>query len=118
MISRQLWRVPRRSVYAGAKQAAALMPTAARRGTKTALRDAEPARQIYTVLQRKSFLGEGQKKVTARMRKMGIRIRSSQVLRLMQDNRLLAPVRRCHGLRQVLHQCCLWCREPIMLLPP
>lgn len=93
-----VWRVPRSSVYAAAAKQAAPgeAPAAQKRGPKTSLSDAELLEEIRTVLKDSRFLGEGHKKVTARLRHRGIRVGRNRVLRLMRENRLLAPVRERH----------------------
>jgi hypothetical protein len=52
--------------------------------------------EIRRVLKHESFLGEGHKKVTLRLRKKGVRVGKNRVLRLMREHGLLVPVRRCH----------------------
>jgi putative transposase len=42
-------------------------------------------------------MGEGHRKVRARLRMRGIRVGKKRVLRLMRENGLLAPVRRRHS---------------------
>ncbi len=96
----RIWRVPRSSVYASARlvvePAVEPRPTGAKRGPKTKHSDTEVVREIGRVLKHESFLGEGHKKVTLRLRKKGIRVGKNRVLRLMRENGLLVPVRRCH----------------------
>jgi hypothetical protein len=52
--------------------------------------------EIRVVLQESDFLGEGHRKVRARLRAKGMRVGKNRVLRLMRENGLLAPVRRGH----------------------
>ena len=52
--------------------------------------------EIREVLRESDFLGEGHRKVRARLRPKGIRVGKNRVLRLMRDHGLLAPVRRGH----------------------
>lgn len=93
-----VWRVARSSVYACRKRLS--VGTAERpprkRGPKTRLSDAELLEEIRTVLKDSRFLGEGHRKVRARLRHKGIRVGKNRVLRLMRENRLLAPVRQRH----------------------
>lgn len=93
-----VWRVARSSVYAWEKRTAADPGAAAprKRGPKTRLSDTELLEEIRTVLKDSRFLGEGHRKVRARLRKKGIRVGKGRVLRLMRQNRLLAPVRQRH----------------------
>jgi hypothetical protein len=51
---------------------------------------------IKAVLKDGPFLGEGHRKVTARLRQRGMRIGKNRILRLMRQEGLLAPVRRGH----------------------
>ena len=50
--------------------------------------------EIRTVLKASPFLGEGHRKVKARLAAKGIRVGKNRVLRLMREHGLLAPVRR------------------------
>jgi transposase InsO family protein len=90
--------VPRSTVYAA--RARRLTPGAPRkRGPKTARADAELTEQIRGVLARSPFVGEGYRKVWARLRLAGVRTGKPRVLRLMREAGLLAPTRtgRPHG---------------------
>ena len=92
-----VWRLARSSVYACRKRHSAGAADAPRkRGPKTRLSDAELLEEIRTVLKDSRFLGEGHRKVRARLRHKGIRVGKNRVLRLMRENRLLAPVRQRH----------------------
>jgi putative transposase len=84
--------IPRSTVYAA--RARTLAPTPPRkRGPKTAWTDAELTEQIRTILARSPFLGEGYRKVWARLRLAGTRTSKARVLRLMREAGLLAPTR-------------------------
>jgi putative transposase len=90
--------VPRSTVYAARSRR--LTPVAPRkRGPKTAWMDAELIEQIRGILARSPFVGEGYRKVWARLRLAGIRTSKARVLRLMRAAGLLAPTRtgRPHG---------------------
>lgn len=93
-----VWQVARSSVYACRKRRSVGAPDAPtrKRGPKTRLSDAELLKEIRTVLKDSRFLGEGHRKVRARLRHKGIRVGKNRVLRLMRENRLLAPVRQRH----------------------
>jgi putative transposase len=91
-----VWRLARSSVYACPTAEEADSQPAQKRGPKTTASDAEMVEEIRTVLQDSRFLGEGHKKVTIRLRHKGIRVGKNRVLRLMRENRLLAPVRQSH----------------------
>ncbi len=93
--------MPRSSVYAtrakrSSEPVAEAKSTPRKRGPKTKHADAELVEEIRRVLKHECFLGEGHKKVMLRLRKKGIRVGKNRVLRLMRENGLLAPVRRCH----------------------
>ena len=96
----EAWRVARSSVYAlRASLGGPLKPDRrqpGKRGPKTALRDDELLQEIRTVLKASPFLGEGHRKVKARLAAKGIRVGNNRVLRLMREHGLLAPVRRGH----------------------
>ena len=64
-----------------------------KRGPKTAFTDAELTEQIRGVLARSPFVGEGYRKVWARLRLAGVRAGKPRVLRLMREANLLAPTR-------------------------
>jgi putative transposase len=86
----QVWRVPRSSVYERIGRAAEPEPklTPRKRGPRTKHSDAEVLEQVHRVLKEESFLGEGHKKVTLRLRKAGMRVGKNRVLRLMRENGL------------------------------
>ena len=93
MIS-HMWLVPRSTMYASrdwARQPTPIQPR--KRGPKTALRDEELVVEIPEVLRTSEFLGDGHRKVRARLRACGIRVGKTGVLRLTRENSLLARVR-------------------------
>jgi len=67
-----------------------------KRGPKTATSDEKLLSAIREDLISSPFVGEGHRKVWARLRRRGIKVGRKRVLRLMRENRLLAPVRRLH----------------------
>jgi transposase InsO family protein len=86
------WELPRSSVYA--RRAARLRVVfPAKRGPKTRFSDAELVEKIREVLAASPFLGEGYRKVWAKLRFAGIRTGKARVRRLMRKNGLLAPHR-------------------------
>jgi len=94
MIS-EVWQVARWTVYAVRERGDGTeRPEAKKRGPKTKLTDAELVEEIRAVLKESDFLGEGHRKVRARLRPKGIDVGKNRVLRLMRENGLLAPVRR------------------------
>ena len=62
-----------------------------KRGPKTALSDEELVQEIRTVLKASPFLGEGHRKVKARLAAKGIRAGKNRVLRLMREHGLASP---------------------------
>lgn len=89
------WRVPRATVYARRERGAAPLEPR-KRGPKTARSDADLVGEMRAVLAASPFHGEGHRKVRARLRPQGIRVGKARVLRLMRQERLLAPTRRQH----------------------
>jgi putative transposase len=84
--------VPRSTVYAArARRRSPVEPR--KRGPKTGWTDAELTDRIRGVLARSPFVGEGYRKVWARLRLAGIRTSKPRVLRLMREAGLLAPTR-------------------------
>jgi transposase InsO family protein len=84
--------IPRSTVYAARTRR--LAPRALRkRGPKTEWTDAELTEQIRGVLAHSPFVGEGYRKVWARLRSAGVRAGKPRVLRLMREANLLAPTR-------------------------
>lgn len=84
--------VARSSVYAS-REAKVVSYTAARRGPKTAYSDARLTEVIGEVLRASPFVGEGYRKVWAKLRYQGLRTSKARVLRLMREANLLAPSR-------------------------
>src|SRR5262249_10339386 len=74
--------VPRSTLYA-TRARAQQRPGRQKRGPKTAWTDAELTTHIRDVLTRSPFVGEGYRKVWARLRIAGIRTSKGRVLRLM-----------------------------------
>ena len=84
--------VPRSTLYA--VRARHQRPTPLqKRGPKTAWTDDELTAHIREVLARSPFVGEGYRKVWARLRLAGIRTSKGRVLRLLLAAGLLAPTR-------------------------
>jgi putative transposase len=90
--------IPRSTVYA--TRARELTPTPSqKRGPKTAWSDAELTEHIREAIRTSPWLGEGHRKVWARLREAGMRTSKARVLRLMREAELLAPTRmgNAHG---------------------
>ena len=94
----QVLGVPRSTLYAVRARREQAVP-GQKRGPKTAWTDAELTAQIQETLARSPFVGEGYRKVWARLRLAGIRTSKGRVLRLLRAAGLLAPTRvgRPHG---------------------
>ena len=94
----QALAVPRSTLYAARARAQQALPQQ-KRGPKTAWSDAELTDHIRDILARAPFVGEGYRKVWARLRLAGIRTSKGRVLRLLRTAGLLAPTRvgRPHG---------------------
>ena len=91
----EVWRAGRSTVYATRDREESDGPAGLKkRGPKTKLSDEELVEEIRQVLKESDFLGEGHRKVRARLRAKGIGVGKNRVLRLMRENGLLAPVRR------------------------
>ena len=88
----QALEIPRSTLYAARARAQHSRPRQ-KRGPKTAWTDAELTTQIRDVLSRSPFVGEGYRKVWARLRLAGIRTSKGRVLRLLREAGLLAPTR-------------------------
>lgn len=87
-----VYRVPRSSVYAARFQPI-IAVSAAKRGPKTVVSDAELVEGIRAVLVACPFHGEGYRKVRARLAHRGVAVGGKRVLRLMHRHGLLAPRR-------------------------
>lgn len=88
----QEWGVPRSTFYA-AKLRKEHPRSLKKRGPRTVWPDDLLTDAIRRVLEGSPFTGEGHRKVWARLRSKGIRTSKARVLRLMRENRLLAPSR-------------------------
>lgn len=83
--------VARSSVYA--RRSATVLAFPQRRGPKTAYSDVVLTEAIRAVLAASPWIGEGYRKVWAKLRVQGIRSSKARVLRLMREAGLLAPSR-------------------------
>jgi putative transposase len=89
----RLLEQPRSSLYARRARAREPERTRSRRGPRTAIGDFELVQHIRQVLSASPFLGEGHRKVWARLRQAQVRTSKARVLRLMREHGLLAPSR-------------------------
>ena len=93
----RVWELARSTVYAAQTREANPARELKRRGPKTRWTDAALTEQIREVLAASPFVGEGHRKVWARLRHGGIRTAKARVLRLMRAAGLLAPTRVGHA---------------------
>ena len=91
--------IARSTVYAVKAREGAPPRPPAKRGPKTEWTDAELTDLVRSAITSSPWLGEGYRKVWARLRQMGVRTSKRRVLRLMREAELLAPTRagRPHG---------------------
>lgn len=88
------WELPRSTWYAQRRAVQLERPPPGKRGPKTALSDAQLVEAIRGVLHDSPFVGEGYRKVWAKLRHgVGVRSGRPRVLRLMREHGLLAPQR-------------------------
>lgn len=85
--------IPRSTYYAFRKRQRQPERVLAKRGPKTDYSDADLTGLIRQVLAESVFVGEGYRKVWARLRFKGVRTSKARVLRLMRESALLSPVR-------------------------
>lgn len=95
----RVWELARSTVYLRQARRGTPAAPAQKRGPKPRWSDAVLLEQIRAVLAASPFLGEGHRKVWARLRWQAVRTSKARVLRLMREARLLAPTRvgRAHG---------------------
>jgi putative transposase len=87
----RVWRVPRSTVYAKRQPSALGTPT---RGPQGAVDDDKLLVAIRQDLAESPFVGEGHRKVWARLRvQRGVRVSRKRLLRVMRENQLLSPHR-------------------------
>jgi transposase InsO family protein len=90
----RVWRIPRATACRHQSAIDAPAPARAKRGPRSVLSDQQILDAIRTVLEQPEFLGEGYRKVWARLRhQFGVRTASRRVLRIMREHDLLAPTR-------------------------
>jgi len=92
----RVWAWARSTVYAGQRRDSRPPAAPGKRGPKTNWTDARLTEFIQQVLAASPFVGEGYRKVWARLRLQGIRTSKGRVLRLMRLADLLAPTRQGH----------------------
>jgi len=105
----RVWELPRSTVYARRLPPA---PLKAKGGPRGGWTDAALTEQIRAVLARSSFVGEGYRKVWARLRLSGVRTARGRVLRLMREAGLLAPTRVGHRRGPQVHDGTIRTEQP------
>ena len=92
----RVWRLARSSVYARRRARAQRSPRR-KRGPRPVHSEGELLVKIRRVLEASPWVGEGYRKVWARLRFEGIRTSARRILRLMRTADLLAPTRVGHA---------------------
>jgi transposase InsO family protein len=94
----RMWDVPRSTFYAQAPREATECTKPKRRGPQPKISDEALLEAIKDDLDRSPFVGEGHRKVRARLRVLDqIRVSKTRVLRVMRENNLLSPHRSRKG---------------------
>src|SRR5262249_18831597 len=91
------WELARSTGYLDQAGRAGPVAVPRKRGPKPRWSDGELLAEIRAVLEAAPFLGEGHRKVWARLRGQGVRTSKARVLRLMREAKLLAPTRAGHA---------------------
>jgi transposase InsO family protein len=91
------WELARSTVYLHQERRQTPPAPGAKRGPKPHWSDEVLVEKIRAVLTASPFLGEGHRKVWARLRWQGVRTSKARVLRLMREAKLLAPTRLGHA---------------------
>jgi putative transposase len=106
------WGLARSTVYLQQGRSTAPAAPPQKRGPKTPWTDAELVEKIRGVLAASVFLGEGHRKVWARLRWQDVRTSKTRVLRLMREANLLAPTRGGHAHGPNAHDGTITTEEP------
>jgi transposase InsO family protein len=94
----EVWDISRSTFYVHKVRQATLAPAPAKRGPKTLLSDEDLLALIYDDLKESPFIGEGHRKVWARLRFVkGHKVGRKRVLRIMREKNLLSPYRVPQG---------------------
>jgi putative transposase len=93
----RMWELARSTVYLTQARSTAPAEPRQKRGPKTTWSDEVLVEKIRAVLAASPFLGEGHRKVWARLRWQEVRTSKARVLRLMREAQLLAPSRVGHA---------------------
>jgi putative transposase len=93
----RVWELARSTVYLHQARAVTPAPPPRRRGPKPRWSDEALLERIREVRAAAPVLGEGQRKVWARLRWQEVRTSKARLLRLMREAKLLAPTRLGHA---------------------
>jgi putative transposase len=93
----RVWELARSTVYLDQARRTGPVTVSRKRGPKPRWSDGKLLDEIRAVLDASPFLGEGHRKVWARLRWQGVRTSKARVLRLMREAKLLAPTRAGHA---------------------
>jgi putative transposase len=105
------WEIGRSTVYAARARARSTEPPA-KRGPRAKYSDVELSDLIRADLAASAFVGEGHRKVWARLRVAGVRTSRTRVLRLMREAGLLAPSRQVRVLGPRTHDGTILTQRP------
>jgi putative transposase len=108
----RVWEMPRSTVYLRQARRTAAPAAARRRGPKPRWTDEALVEKIRAVLATSPFVGEGHRKVWARLRWQEVRTSKARVLRLMREARLLAPTRVGHAHGPAAHDGTITTEQP------
>ncbi len=111
----RVWETPRSTYYRHADQEASQGTSKIRRGPKPKTSDDQLLWAIRADLEQSPFVGEGHRKVHARLRILNdVRVSKNRVLRLMRENNLLSPHRARQGEKR-RHEGTIITEEPNMM---
>ncbi|MFQ5601620.1 MAG: transposase, partial [Candidatus Krumholzibacteriia bacterium] len=102
----------RSTYYARRKREAEADHKPSKRGPKTKLSDEELEKGIREVLEASPFLGEGYRKVWAKLRVAGVRVGKERVRRIMREAGLQAPYRAARNLGPHVHDGTITTEKP------
>jgi putative transposase len=105
----------RSTYYAGQERAERHCDPPRKRGPHTKYGDSELVARIRKVLSESDFIGEGHRKVWAKLRFQGVRTSKARVLRLMRENGLLAPSRAQRALGPRSHDGTITTAQPNLM---
>ena len=108
----RVWELARSTVYLHQAQRTGPAGPLQKRGPKPRWTDDALLAKIRGVLDGAPFLGEGHRKVWARLRWQNVRTSKARVLRLMREAQLLAPTRAGHAHGPTAHDGTITTEQP------